>query len=164
MSRSTVAIALFLGLVATGCVSDEVTPDEELGEGQAALEMGDNLLEPNVDKNSIGPSAIQYGLNNDARLESNAWNWSFQWQAGFWQGLFNWYEGYGYPNGLCSSYSWGNRCNSSRNTFFITPGWGANFQYYWGQPGPAGWSTFGQHPYWCPPGDIWQGWSTSWHC
>jgi hypothetical protein len=164
MSRCILAAFVVLGFVATGCVSDEVTPDEELGEGQAALEAGDHLLDIDVDKSTIGPSAIQYGLNGNARNESNAWNWYWYGQAGMSQGNFNWYGGQGYPNGTCPNYSWGNRCNSSRDTWFITPGWGDSFQYYWGQPGPAGWSTFGQHPYWCPPGETWQGWSTSWHC
>lgn len=164
MSRSAIVLALFLGLVAAGCVSDEVTPDEELGEASAALEAGDHLNGPKVDKSTVTGSAVQYGLSFDARRESNSWNWSWQGQSGLWQGLFDWYSGYGYPNGTCPNYSWDNRCNSSRNTWFITPGWGDSFDNYWGQPGPAGWSTFGQHPYWCPPGEIWQGWSTSWHC
>lgn len=166
MSRkTTIAIILCAGIAAGACVSEEVTPDEELAEGEAALIAGDRLTEPRFDRDAVLVSAVQWGLSWDARRESNAWNWYWNWQGGMSQWDFSWYSGQGYPNGTCPNYSWGNRCNSSRDTFFITPGWGANFQWYWGQPDPAGWSTLGQHPYWCPnTGGTWQGWSTTGHC
>ena len=169
MRKTRVAIALFVGLATAGCVSDEAAPDDELGGAEAALSATDRYSS-RVDKNTIIDSAIQYGLSWDARRESNSWNWSWgSGRSGFTSYEFNWYGNYGY----CTSYSWGNRCNSSRNTSGITPGWGANFQYYWGQPNPAGWTTFGQHPYWCPNQTVgdgnsvnntWHGWSTSNHC
>lgn len=169
MSRTMIAFALCLGVTSAACVSEEVEPDQ-LGEASSALVRGDSLHQPRIDTNDLVVSAVQYGLSWSARAESNAWNWSWgSGRSGFTAGEFNWYGNYGY----CTSYSWGNRCNSSRDTWFITPGWGSNFQYYWGQPNPAGWSTFGQHPYWCPNQTVgdgnsvnntWHGWSTSNHC
>jgi len=161
MSRTSYAIALSIALVSAACVSEEVPPDD-VGEATSALRRGDDLLNPRVEKADL-VQAVQYGLSWSARRESNSWNWS--WGNGSGRpgtsSDYNWYGNYGY----CTSYSWGNRCNSSRDTWFITPGWGANFQNYWGQQSPAGWSTFGQHPYWCPnTGGTWQGWSSSGHC
>lgn len=160
MSRKIVSLALVLAATSAACVSDEVKSDEEVGEATSALMRGD--VATRLDKPEVIGSTVQYGLSWDARYESNSWNWS--WGSG--RSGMNWWEFDWYGlNAYCTSYSWGNRCNSSRNTFFITPGWGANFQYYWGQQEPAGWSTFGQHPYWCPnSGGTWQGWSTSGHC
>jgi hypothetical protein len=162
MTRFPFAFVVGVALASAACVSDEVTPDEELGEATSALMRGDNLTESGIDKNVVVGSAVQYGLSWSAREESNSWNWSWgSGRSGMSSSEFDWYG----INAYCTSYSWFNRCNSSRDTWFITPGWGANFQYYWGQQGPAGWSTFGQHPYWCPnTGGTWQGWSTAGHC
>ena len=161
MNRPSIAIALCLAACSAACVSDEIEPDD-LSEDSAALARSDSHFETRVDKSAVVGSAIQYGLSWAAREESNSWNWSWgsgRSGMGYWE--FDWYG----LNAYCTSYSWSTRCNSSRDTWFITPGWGANFQYYWGQQGPAGWSTFGQHPYWCPnTGGTWHGWSTTNHC
>ncbi|MCB9563799.1 MAG: hypothetical protein H6709_11180 [Kofleriaceae bacterium] len=169
MTRTLTALALMTALASAACVSEEVTPDEQLGTTSAALTAPDQINQPRIDKSIVVTSAVQYGLSWSARAESNAWNWSWKGQGGFTASEFNWYGNYGY----CTSYSWGNRCNSSLDTWFITPGWGANFKNYWGQQSPGGWSTFGQHPYWCPNQTVgdgnavnntWQGWSTTNHC
>jgi hypothetical protein len=155
MNRVLTGFVASIALLAVGCLAEEV-PEDQVGQDESQLTNID-IQDQNIAIGQAGVDPVwQTNLSQFAKDESDAWNWN--------RGPYVCYNS-SYCYCANSGYSWGNRCNSSRDTWFITPGWGDNFQYYHGQPGPYGWSFAGQHPYWCPSdNNTWQGWSTDNHC
>jgi hypothetical protein len=179
---STLAsLALATGLAA--CVSEGVDDGSGgVGEAQQALQQDQQLLNREVVANPV--LAYQSNLSWNRRYWANSFDWS---AAGcsrdggcvaIYNGLWghpysDWFSAWG-TNAYCTSYSWGNQCNSSYNNILMNSGWGWYFRNGFGswdtegqQPAAYGWSTFGQHPYWCVgagASNTWQGWSSTNHC
>ena len=181
MASKTVGCLAALVLAATGCVSESVdqddpAQDEVVSARMAPTGISDAVMRPDRQ----GPNVAYAAPNYDRRYWANSYTWSASKADGanvdgtLSPNYFNAWGNYGY----CTSYSWGNQCNSSYGTGFptyITKGWGwyyrrgftpnGGWDPYGDIGGPSGWSTFGQHPYWCiGSGNTWQGWSGTNHC
>ena|SRR5687768_3995470 len=181
MASKVVGCFAALVLAATGCVSESV--EEDLAEedvGVTARRAPIDVSGAVMGLETKGPSVAYVSPNYDRRYWANSYTWS-------WAGCSRnstcaslggtlapaWFNAWG-NGGFCPNYSWGNQCNSSRDTSFITKGWGGYYQWGFGSwdphgniGNPSGWSTFGQHPYWCigsGASNTWQGWSSTNHC
>ena len=178
MASRTLGVVAALVLAATGCVSEGVDEDpaQDPGTAQRAVRTGISP-ESVMDLETKGPNQAYAAPNYDRRYWANSYTWSSakgaQWSP---DGTLNadWFNAWG-NGGFCTGYSWGNQCNSSYGVGFplyITKGWGWYYRRGFGSwdpygdiGGPSGWSTLGQHPYWCiGGGNTWQGWSDSNHC
>jgi hypothetical protein len=176
MARKTLGCLVALVLAATGCVSESVDAEDPAQDdlGAAPRMAPTDITSSVMDLERQGPEVAYVAPNYDRRYWANSYTWSAargaQWSP---DGTLSaaWFNAWG-NGGFCTSYSWGNQCNSSRDSSFITKGWGGYYQWGFGSwdpygniGGPSGWSTLGQHPYWCiGAGNTWQGWSNSNHC